>query len=240
MSDVRIAANIHELSSQLAAAVVQVIDAAVHANGNCSLALSGGDTPRELYRLLGSTFRSRIPWPRVHVFWGDERYVPHDHADSNFRMARETLLDHVPCPARNVHPIATHFPNVELAAADYERVLREHFRSSGPAFDVNLLGMGVDGHTASVFPGSPAVTEEKRWVLGVESSARPARRITLTLPALTRAANIYVLVAGQSKANALRHVLAEGSDPAVYPAAGLRRTKGTLIWWTDRAASVAP
>ena len=237
MGDLRIATDLHQLSSQVAAAIVQVIAATVKAQGTCSVALSGGDTPRELYRLLGSTFRDEIPWPRVHVFWGDERYVPHDHPDSNFRMAKETLLDHVACPARNIHAVPTHFPNPEIAARDYERTLKQHFGSSGPPFDLNLLGIGDDGHTASIFPGSPALTETGRWVLAVETRACPAKRITLTLPALTQSSNIYVLVAGRNKADALRHVLAEGADLTTYPAAGLRRTKGTLIWWTDRDAT---
>jgi gluconokinase len=140
-TDLRIAPNLHQLSSQIAPAIVHVIAASVSASGKCTVALSGGDTPRELYRLLGSTFRQEIPWSQVHIFWGDERYVPHGHPDSNFRLAREVLLDHVPCPARNVHPIPTHFPNPDVAAADYERTLREHFGSSGPTFDLNLLGI---------------------------------------------------------------------------------------------------
>jgi 6-phosphogluconolactonase len=152
-------------------------------------------------------------------------------------MARELLLDHVPCPAGNVHPIPTRFPDPDVAAADYERTLRKHFDSTGPTFDLNLLGIGEDGHTASIFPGSAALTEGRRWVLAVESSARPARRITLTLQTLIRSANVYVLAAGRNKANALRHVLGEGSDPATHPAAGLRGSAGTLVWWADRDAA---
>ena len=125
--DLRLSTDPHELCFEVARAAVQVIRDAVNANGKCSLALSGGETPRELYRLLGSTFRDQIPWERLHVFWGDERYVDHNHPHSNFRMARETLLNHVPCPVEHIHPMPTHFPAPEMAAKYYERTLREHF-----------------------------------------------------------------------------------------------------------------
>ena len=235
--DLRVSADAHELSFEVARASVQVIKDAVNANGKCSLALSGGATPRESYRLLGSTFRDQIPWERIHVFWGDERYVPHGHPDSNFRMARETLLNHVPCPEGHIHPMPTHFPSPEAAAEDYERTLRQHFGADGPAFDLNLLGVGEDGHTASIFPGSVALTDETRLVVSAEAPADPSRRLTLTLTALTRSANLYVLVAGRSKASALSHVLSGSPDPHTYPAAGLRRSKKTLIWWVDREAA---
>ena len=235
--DLRISTDAHELNFEVARAAVQVIRHTVDANGRCSLALSGGETPRELYRLLGSTFRDQIPWERIHVFWGDERYVDHSHPDSNFRMARETLLNHVPCPVEHIHPMPTHFPSPEMAAQDYERTLREHFGSDGPAFDLNFLGVGEDGHTASIFPGSLALTDEVRWVVSAETHANPPMRLTLTLAALTRSANLYILVAGGKKANALRHVLSPSADSNAYPAAGLRRSKGALTWWVDRAAA---
>ena len=235
--DLRVSTDAHELSIEVARASVQVINDAVNANGTCSLALSGGETPRELYRLLGSTFRDQIPWERIHVFWGDERYVDHGHPDSNFRMARETLLSHVPCPVDHIHPMPTHFPSPEAAALDCERTLRQHFGADGPAFDLNLLGVGEDGHTASIFPGSAALTDDLRWVVSTEARAATPRRLTLTLAALTRSANLYVLVAGCSKASALSHVLSGSPDPHTYPAAGLRRSEKTLIWWVDRDAA---
>ena len=235
--DVRVADNLQELSAIAAAAIVRVLDAAVRETGSGALALSGGDTPQELYRLLGSRFREQVPWQQVHVFWGDERYVPADHPDSNYRMARETLLDHVPCPVGNIHPIPTHFPSPEVAAQDYERTLREHFGAGGLRFDVNLVGIGTDGHTASIFPGSPALTERTRWVMSVEANVKPASRLTLTLPALTQSVNTYVFVAGANKASALAHTLSPESDPDTHPAAGLRRSKGRVIWWVDRDAA---
>jgi 6-phosphogluconolactonase len=152
-------------------------------------------------------------------------------------MARETLLDHVPCPAGNVHPMPTHFPSPADAARDYERTLRNYFGNDSLQFDLILLGLGEEGHTASLFPGSPALGEQTRWVVAVDTPADPPSRLTLTLPAITRAANIYVLVAGSKKANVLHHVLTGVPDPKTYPAAGVRSTEGTLIWWVDREAA---
>jgi 6-phosphogluconolactonase len=131
----------------------------------------------------------------------------------------------------------THFPSADAAARDYERTLRNYFRTDWPRFDLNLLGLGDDAHTASLFPGSPALEELKRWVVAVETPADPPLRLTLTLRALTRAANICVLVAGSKKASALHHVLTGSPDPNIFPAAGVRLTEGTLIWWVDRGAA---
>jgi len=176
----------------------------------------------------------------VHVFWGDERYVSADDPDSNYRLAREVLLDQVPCPAANIHPMPTHFASADDAARDYERTLRGYFGDDWPHFDLILLGLGEEGHTASLFPGSPALGELTRWVVAVKAPAEPPTRLTLTLPALTRATNIYVLVAGAKKAGALHHVLIGPPDPRTYPAAGLQSTEGALIWWVDRQAAGQP
>ncbi len=234
----RVAADVDELSAKAAAAAVEIIECAVAARGRCSVALSGGDTPRGFHRVLGSQFRARVPWAQVHFFWGDERYVPLDHADSNYRMARETLLDHVPCPPSNIHPMPTHLSPAAAAAAAYEKALREHFGDGvGPAFDLNILGIGEDAHTASVFAGSPAVEEQERWVVDAHTDADPQLRLTLTLPALSHSTNIFVLVAGAAKAGALRHALAADSDPHLYPAAGIRSAHGTVLWWADSASA---
>jgi 6-phosphogluconolactonase len=236
-SDVRICADVNELSRRAAEAAVMTMNDAVRRHGRCSLVLSGGSTPRTLYGLLASACRDHIPWTSVHMFFGDERYVPPDDPDSNYRMAKETLLDHVPCPAANIHPMPTHFPSPDAAARDYERTLRSYFGSDWPHFDLIFLGLGEEGHTASLFPGSPALKEQARWAVAVTAPAKPPMRLTLTLPALTRAANIYVLVAGSKKADALHHVLTGIPDPSIYPAAAVRSTDGTLIWWVDREAA---
>jgi 6-phosphogluconolactonase len=236
--DLRVFSDVNELSLRAAEAVARTINDAVRSAGRCSLVLSGGNTPGTLYGLLASQFRAHIPWARVHVFWGDERYVPPGDAQSNYRMAKETLLDHVPCPAANVHPMLTHFPDPDAAARDYDAMLRRYFSGEPPAFDLVLLGLGAEGHTASLFPGSPALAESTRWVLAVTAPADPPSRLTLTFAALNRAANTYFLVTGSNKARALHDILTGTADPNTCPAAGVRLAGGTLIWWVDRDAAV--
>jgi 6-phosphogluconolactonase len=235
--DLRICADARELSERAAAATVATIADAVTRQGRCSLVFSGGNTPRALYALLASTYRDQIPWSKVHAFWGDERYVPSDDSASNYRMARESLLEQVPLPAPNVHPMPTHFPSPDAAAQDYERTLRAEAGHHRPPFDLILLGMGEDGHTASLFPRSPALHETTRWVVAVTVPAAPSTRLTLTLPAIATAARIFVLVAGSGKANALAHVLSPTADPDDYPAARLPSRSGLVTWWVDRDAA---
>jgi 6-phosphogluconolactonase len=235
--DVRVFADLNELSLRAAEVAVRTISDCVRDTGRCSFVLSGGATPRILYGVFASTFRRRVPWKHVHVFWGDERYVPQHDSNSNYRMARETLLDHVPCPAVNIHSMPTHFRSADDAARDYERTLRNYFGSKSPHFDLVLLGLGEEGHTASLFPGSPALGERTRWVVAVNTPVDPPLRLTLTLPVLTQAATTYFLVAGSKKAEVLKQVLTGIPDPNTYPAAGVRSTEGTLIWWVDQAAA---
>ena len=235
--DVRICADVNALGLRAGEAAVHTINDAVRRHGRCSLVLSGGSTPRTLYALLASEFRGQIPWGDVHLFWGDERYVPVHDPNSNYRMAREMLLDQVPCRASNLHPMPTSFPSPDAAARDYERTLRGFFDGRWPRFDLVLLGLGDDAHTASLFPHSPALKEATRWAVAVRAPTEPSRRLTLTLPVLTRAATIYFLVAGSKKAEALRHVLAGAADQDAYPASGVRSSEGTVIWWVDREAA---
>ena len=235
--DVRVFPDVNELSLRAGEAAVRTINDAVRSTGRCSLVLSGGSTPRRLYGLLASRFREQIPWVDVHVFWGDERYVPPDDAQSNYRMAKETLLDHVPCPAAKVHPMPTHFSDPDAAARDYEATLRSYFAGGPPEFDLVLLGLGPEGHTASLFPESSALAEPTRWVLPVMTPADPPVRVTLTFPVLNRAAHAYFLVTGSNKARALHHILTCTADPNTFPAAGVRLASGTLIWWIDRDAA---
>ena len=237
---VHVCADLADLSRQAAEGAVRILADAARAAGTCSIVLSGGGTPRMLYRLLATDFRDRIPWANLQIFWGDERYVPPEDSRSNYRMAKETLLDHVPCPPENIHPMPTHLANADLAAREYERTLRHHFAGDWPRFDLVLLGIGDDGHTASLFPGSPALAEKTRWVVPAEAPAEPQSRLTLTLPALTGADAVYVLVAGATKREALQYVFGDGADVGRYPAAGLRLGTGSVIWWADRDAAVAP
>lgn len=220
--DLRVFVDANELSLRAAEAAARLINDSVRVHGRFSVALAGGSTPRSLYRLHAPQFRGQIPWTKVHVFWGDERYVPPDDPQSNYRMAREALLDHVPCPAGNVHPMPTHLSDPDVAARDYEKTLKDYFSKEWPHFDLVLLGLGEEGHTASLFPRSPALEEKQRWVLAVKAPAEPPLRLTLTLPVLNHTANVHFLVAGLSKAQALHQVLTGSPDPKTYPAAGVR------------------
>jgi 6-phosphogluconolactonase len=237
VTDLRVFRDVQELSLRAAEATVRTINGAVDRTQRCSVVLSGGSTPRTLYGLLASRFRDRVPWARVHIFWGDERYVPHSDAGSNYRMAANVLLDHVPCPAANVHPMPTHLTPPDAAARDYEKTLSEYFGGGPPRFDLLLLGLGAEGHTASLFPGAAALAERRRWVVAETVPAHPPMRLTLTVPALTRSAHTFFLVTGSDKADALHHALVPAADPHSCPAAAIRPTEGTVTWWVDREAA---
>jgi 6-phosphogluconolactonase len=208
--------------------------------GRFLLALSGGSTPRPLYELLASRpFATRIDWPRVHMFWGDERCVPPDQPESNYRMAREALLDHVPLPPANVHRIRGEDKPTEAAAA-YAESLGAFFgsRDSSPteSFDLVLLGMGADGHTASLFPGSAAAKESRRWVVATPGPEPGSWRVSLTPVLLNASENVTFLVTGADKAERLKDVL-EGGQPDLLPAQLIRPTHGALHWMIDAAAA---
>jgi 6-phosphogluconolactonase len=239
VTQLHICSDAQDLATRFAAASVEMIAAIVARTGRCALALSGGNTPRRVHQRLASTHRREIRWDAVDVFWGDERYVPADDPRSNYHMARETLLEHVACPAANVHPMPTDLASPDDAAREYERTLRRFFDAEWPRFDVLLLGLGADGHMASLFPGSPALQEHSRWVVAATAPTEPLVRLTLTPPAITAATRICVLVAGPDKAEALRHVLDETADPNAYPAAALRAAGERVSWWVDRAAASA-
>jgi 6-phosphogluconolactonase len=203
-----------------------------------AVCLSGGSTPRRLYdHLADPIFTSRFPWSRVHWFWGDERFVPHDHRDSNFRMAREAFLSHVPIPAENIHPILTENLTPVQSAAVYETILKRFYgantlKSSRPLFDVTLLGIGEDGHTASLFPGQPALKELRRWAVPV-IGAKAEPRITLTYPVLDSSGNAAFLALGEGKSNIVTR--AQRGDQTI-PAAMIRPV-GRLHWFMDFAAA---
>jgi 6-phosphogluconolactonase len=209
-------------------------------SGRIAVALSGGSTPRRLYRLLAEPpWRERIPWPLVHWFWGDERFVPQDHPESNFAMAREALLTRAPIPPACIHPIPTGAGTPEAAAAAYERELQAWYGAPAldparPLFAVNLLGLGPDGHVASLFPGDPALAERVRWVCAVSKAPQPPQvpRITLTYPALDSSRWAAFLVSGSGKRAILSELLA-GAD---LPSARIRPA-GRLRFFIDRAAA---
>jgi 6-phosphogluconolactonase len=241
VTSLRIVDDNAELARAAAEEVVRLASEAVRARGRFTLALSGGSTPRALHQLLaGPLFRDRIDWSAVHVFWGDERHVPPDHPESNYRMARETLLDLVPLPAANIHRIQAEEPDAERAAALYDAELREAFalaEHAFPRFDLMLLGIGPDGHTASLFPGSGAVHEKERRVIAPFVAKLKSHRITLTPPVLNRAAAVIFLVSGEEKAAPLAAILEGEPQVDLYPAQAVRPEDGTLLWLVDRAAA---
>lgn len=203
-----------------------------------TVALSGGSTPRSLYALLASGSIPNIPWEKTHFFFGDERHVPPDHPDSNFRMANEAMLSKVPVPAGNVFRIHAEEKDADAAARAYEQTLQNFFNlkpGEPPRFDLILLGLGPDGHTASLFPGSEALREKNRLVVANWVEKFNAYRITLTLPVLNHAARVMFLVSGPDKAAILREVL-ETPD-ADLPSQRVRPADGRLLWLLDRDAA---
>lgn len=209
-------------------------------NGGFAVCLSGGSTPRRLYESLATpSIASRFPWQRVHWFWGDERFVPYDDPASNYGMVRKALLSRVSVPFDNIHPIVTEGVSPEQAASAYETVLKAFYGADAlsftrPLFDVTLLGVGDDGHTASLFPGDQMLKEARRWVVAVKS-AKYGQRITLTYPALEASRDAAFLVAGKAKQEIVARV--RGGD-VTLPAA-LMRPVGRLHWFTDRNAAPA-
>ena len=201
------------------------------------LCLSGGATPKRVYELLAQTsFSQAIDWQRIHLFWGDERFVPQNHIKSNFRMVREALIDRVPIPAEQVHPIPTDCHSPEEAAASYASILQEFYGAKAldparPLFDLTLLGLGADGHTASLFPNTKALLERAAWVTPV-AGATPEPRLSLTFPAIESSKEIVFIVSGAAKREALARVLA--NDTAL-PAARLA-TRGTIRIFADQPA----
>ncbi len=202
-----------------------------------SVVLSGGSTPGRLFRLLAEEpYRVQVPWEQVHLFWGDERCVPPDDPGSNYRLAEESLIAHVPIPPENVHRIRGEL-QADMAAQAYENRLQDFFCGPRPRFDLVLLGLGEDGHTASLFPGSPLLDEQKRLAAAATASYqdRPAQRVTLTLPAINTARQVLFLVAGGAKAEIVQAVI-EGPTGR-YPAQRIRPTAGQLTWLLDAAAA---
>jgi 6-phosphogluconolactonase len=208
--------------------------AAAAAGGRCAIALSGGNTPGTTYRLLAG---ERVPWDQVHLFWGDERYVPATDPQSNYRMVQEALLNHIAIPEGNIHPIATTAANPDDAARAYETILREQLPGAWPRFDLVLLGLGTDGHIASLFPGSDALRVTDRCVVAVQAPVVPPRRITITLPVINAAAAIHFLVSGKDKSGAVHRARVGPSDVEMTPAAGVRSSAGAVTWWIDEAAA---
>lgn len=240
MSEVIKLADAEAVAQEAARRWAQIAQAAVNEKGAFNIALSGGSTPAILYRLMASEpWINQAPWSRTAVFWGDERRVSPSHADSNYRMAREHLLDHVPIPP----PQVFRMPSEGLAGNDartYEQELRQHFGlgpHDWPRFDLILLGMGTDGHIASIFPGTRAVSDRSNMVLVYEVPQLHAERMTLTVPVINQARNVLFLVTGEDKASIVQSVLEGGQRSSTYPAQAVRPVDGDAVWLLDSAAA---
>jgi 6-phosphogluconolactonase len=213
-------------------------EAAIAALGRFTVALSGGNTPRGVYSLLAEQHKNTLPWDKVFIFFGDERHVPPDHPDSNYGMAREALLSKVPIPEQNVFRLRAELP-ADLAADEYQRELRAFFGLAAgewPRFDLILLGIGDDGHTASLFPGTAALKEQSRLVVANWVEKFRSYRVTFTYPVLNHAAEVVFLVSGKSKSQILRDIF-DPTKKGSYPAQAVQPENGRLLWIVDRDAA---
>ena len=228
-----------DLAHKAAEQWIALAAAAIARSGRFAVALSGGSTPKALYSLLATPeFCKRIEWNCVHLFWGDERCVPPDHPESNYRMTREALLSKIDIPPENIHRMSGE-KDPATAAAEYEHKLRNFFleKTAAPRFDLVLLGLGEDGHTASLFPGSTALREAARWVATSYVERLHAHRLTLTLPVINAAVEVEFLISGESKRNILHEILASESPSENYPAAHVLPSNGRLAWFVTADAA---
>jgi 6-phosphogluconolactonase len=233
-----------ELSRAAAQEFVKLANQAVRAKGSFTVALSGGSTPKDMHHKLAGEFASAVPWKKIFFFLGDERHVPPGDSDSNYRMAVETLFSKVPVPPQNIFRVHSEDPDASAAAVAYEQTLSAAFALQDrtlPRFDLILLGMGPDGHTASLFPGTAALREQSRLVVANWVPKFNTWRITFTLPVLNNATNVLFLVDGKDKASALASVFDPASPPEQFPAKMVHPRTGNLIWMIgkDAASSLA-
>jgi 6-phosphogluconolactonase len=250
-ASVRIYRDAEELALKGARRFARLADQYVVGCGRFTVALSGGSTPRAMFSLLAEhPFADTVPWSSIHFFWGDERCVPPDHPDSNYRMANETLLSKVPVPKQNIFRIPAEIPDPERAAAEYAAALARFFSaepgaaktgttplSALPRFDLVFLGMGPDGHTASLFPHSAALQAGDQIVVANYVEKFDTHRITLTAATINNARNVTFLAAGGDKAEVLKNVLEGSYQPDLYPSQLIRPANGTLLWMVDDAAA---
>jgi 6-phosphogluconolactonase len=240
-SEVRILPDAPAIANRCAQRFVEIAVAAVKEKGSFEVVLSGGSTPKLLYSLLvdDPALRSQIPWDKMHLFFGDERHVKPDHPDSNFRMAREALFTKSPLKPEQVTRIKGEYPEAKDAAKEYDQFLRTFYKLSEgqfPRFDLVLLGMGNEGHTASLFPGTKALRENRRIAVHNWVGKVLMDRITLTAPAINNSANVIFMVTGSDKAPALTAVLERFYEPDQLPAQLIQPLKGTLLWLVDTAS----
>ena len=228
--------DVNELSKHSAAWIAALIKETLERQDRFTIALSGGSTPQKLHALLSSyPHREEIDWSKLHIFWGDERYVPFEDSRNNAKMAFDTLLNNVDVPTEQIHIMQTDIAPEESAVA-YEKELQKYFGETGPTFDLVLLGMGDDGHTLSLFPGTEVVNEQSSWTAAFYLDAQSMYRITLTAPVVNRSANVAFLTAGANKAPALKQVLEGDFQPNQYPSQ-LIKPAGELHWFIDKEAA---
>ena len=224
------------LIQESAAYIAGIIQQSLKEQNRCTFVLAGGSTPKSLYETFASEkYKEAIEWNKVHLFWGDERCVPPDHHDSNYRMTKEALIDHINIPQENVHRIpAENEP--DDAARDYEKTIKKFFGNTSqlPVFDIILLGIGEDGHTASLFPGTQALEEKKRCVTGVYVPELDTYRITFTFPVINNGKNVIFLVSGSSKSTIMKKIY-ERTD-TTFPSARVSPANGSLVYLLDKAA----
>jgi 6-phosphogluconolactonase len=232
--------DIDTLSQQAAQYIVRIARAAIVSRERFMIALSGGTTPRKLFSLLGTEpYSSQIDWIHVHIFWGDERCVPLDDPDSNYFMAQEVLLSKVPVPASQVHRMPSDQSDRDAASQEYSLEMQRAFGTQGlPVFDLIQLGMGPEGHTASLFPHQASLHENQRLVMPVSVPKPPPDRLTFTPPLLNAARNILFLVTGKDKADALQAVLEGPYQPEEYPAQIVRPPDGEVTWMLDKEGAM--
>jgi 6-phosphogluconolactonase len=228
-----------QLADDAAQRFVELSNIAIKDHGHFRVALSGGSTPRALHERLAGQYRDQVNWKQVKIYWGDERFVSPDDPESSFRMARETLLDHVPIPAAHIFPMPTVGGSPEMSAHAYAETLTATFGTALPRFDLIFLGMGSDGHTASLFPGQlEVVAPSDELVAAIYGAPKPPpTRLTFTYRLLNAAANVLFLVAGADKAATLRAVVRGETNIAHLPAQGVRPVTGALTWLVDQAAA---
>ena len=236
-----VAADLEELSRRAAEFVAQYVISLAKKKDRVSIALCGGETPRGLYQHLArDNFQITIPWRQIHLFWGDERWVSLQHKESNYRLAYEALISRVPIPPENVHPMVGETTDPQKAADAYEKKLRGFFGSSRerwPRFDLAILGIGTDGHTASLFPGLPVLKEKKRWVTALYIEKVRSYRLTLTLSVFNHAAQVIFLAAGREKAPIIKEGLATDHPQAHFPYRLIKLHHGQTLFFLDAAAA---
>ena len=239
MAKVNVYKTVALLNQTVADDILSLCEVCIKNHGTFHLALAGGNTPKKLYQLIASdAYRGKYPWEKIHVYFGDERCVPVNHADSNFRMANETLLTKVPVPAENIHPIHVDVDDVATSADRYNDALLASLPNDqgAPKFDLILLGIGDDGHTASLFPGTPILQQMQKYVDAVYVEKFNSWRVSITYPVINAAANIFLLASGDSKAPIVKTVMFDAPPAEPYPIQRIQG-QGNLCWYLDSAAA---